>query len=252
MLDNPCSWRRDWWLMSSSPAPPKLRLSVAGLTSEQLQRIEQNKRRAQNRLLAKRKVGPHQDSSFHQALDTSSVYKATLPPQAKRTTALNNPGGTPVHDSTPQETQTTTSKTFPFIGNSSSSSSSHSSNFISKPNYVPVPQQPIALSTAQPQPATIRTNPPYHAHFNQPFPVSSQGKSIGTICGQAYLSSKGRTHQMSSIAAKPELEVKYFPLQKRIKANFIMLSKTRFKVDVTFDAKVIEIFRKMSTRSYGN
>jgi hypothetical protein len=43
----------------------------------------------------------------------------------------------------------------------------------------------------------------------------------------------------------------FVKLKDTITANFITLSRTRFKVQMAYDSGVIEIFKRMKTRSYG-
>ena len=45
---------------------------------------------------------------------------------------------------------------------------------------------------------------------------------------------------------------KYTEIQQKIKANFILVSRSRFKVLVPYNNNVIEIFKKMTSKSYGN
>ena len=44
---------------------------------------------------------------------------------------------------------------------------------------------------------------------------------------------------------------KFAALQKRICANLTLVSRTRFKAVVPYDSSLIEVFKKMPSRSYG-
>lgn len=236
--------------MSSFPVPAGS-LRGAGLTSEQLQRIELNRRRAQDRLSAKRKrkLLDSNYSSQQTLVMGSSVNKPMLPPQAKRCSAVHDPDNIPV-----QECMSGQSKTFPSSLSSSSSSSSSSlpssscsSAFYCKPKCTPLSN---SISTQLQLAAGQNTS---QQLLVRPIPQSvGQSTNSGLHCNQTSISNSGRLFEQSSARVNPETECQYLSLQKKIKANFVMLSKIRFKVDVPFDAKVIEIFKKIGTRFYGN
>lgn len=63
--------------------------------------------------------------------------------------------------------------------------------------------------------------------------------------------STGASSSVEVPAASSGRQGQVLKLKSVIKANFVILSRSRFKVQMSYDAAVIEIFKKMKTRSYG-
>ena len=218
--------------MSSFPVPASSQC-VVGLTLEQQQRIEQNRRIAKDKLLSKRKKGPNdtQKSSQQALVIGSSVSKSMIPPQAKRSAVVHEHCVIPVHSTVSGQ-----SKLLPFSSKPPSSSFSSSSAFCSN-----------LKCNLQSSPITARLQFITGKISCQQL-VCSNPLSVGQSTNSGHFSN---LISSSSCSRHSEQALTTSNLEKKIKANFVMLSKVRFKVDVPFDSKVIDIFKKMSTRFYG-
>ena len=61
-----------------------------------------------------------------------------------------------------------------------------------------------------------------------------------------------RAHSLSSVSTpSAPLQMKFNELQKAVKANCTLVSRTRFKVLVPYDPNLIDIFKQVPSRSYG-
>ena len=61
-----------------------------------------------------------------------------------------------------------------------------------------------------------------------------------------------RAHSASAVSThSAPLQMKFNELQKAVKANCTLISRTRFKVLVPYDPNVIDIFKQVPSRSYG-
>ncbi len=99
--------------------------------------------------------------------------------------------------------------------------------------------RPLSMNQASVHPAGQSNLPSSCASFNQPSSCSSYNQS--SSCS-SYNQSSSHGHSSSN---------QVIQLKPRIKANFVMTSKEEFKVLVPYDAGVLEIFKRMDTRSYG-
>ena len=231
--------------------------SSSGLTVEQLNRIEKNKRRAQELLKTKRKH-PIQDGKWGAAPAAFSQNDNSLnPSQAKRPSVhhihardphLNSPRNShqshftksgsslPLQSSEPIRINRDPSSHFTTkaaaehpphqYAHSRYSSSIHGDHKSS----TAVIAAPVALTGPQNAPRHYSTSSVHGSSSKDPIPGSS------TASASSHGSGSGN---------------QVLQLKKRIKANFVMLSKKQFKVMVPYDASVIEIFKKMNSRSYG-
>lgn len=185
------------------------------LTEEQLDRIAQNKKKAQE--LLKRKRPPEQALK---PPGLGGLGRNTLAPPPAKQWANHFPNssrtphspqlGVPSHVSHQSDKHP-----------SLSASTAASQNYRPQPNHQNVSS--VSSKTHHPSVPSSARNPyssgaPSSAHL---LPVSSE-----------------RTEQV-------------LKLKSVITATFVMLSRSRFKVQVPYDAEVIEIFRRMKTRLYG-
>lgn len=195
--------------------------SGSTLTAEQRDRIAQNKKRAQELRNRKR-----------QAESQSHFVKSTMgPPQSKRATSF---------------APFPTLKSLHANNNGSSCSSpSHSDKRsyltpASAPSSVPAnhfskPTQPKAGHSTQSRFQSSSATPPGNARTHQPNLPCPDGSSSSADLTSKSSGNLGQVHTLKDV----------------IVANFVILSRSRFKVQMAYDAGVIEIFKKMKTRSYG-
>ena len=187
------------------------------LSAEQLRRMEENRRKAREKLAAKR-LQPSPSSSHSTYKRVSVPPRGDLgPPPAKRPAIMTNPQ----HSSAQHKHMLPTTgyhgnhlRQFPQTSRSSSHEMPITSN-----SHCPV-SKPRTFPPAVPSSATdFYTNP----------------KS---------------TVRTSTVSQKTQVP-KFAPLQAKIKANMVLISRARFKVVVPYDSTVIELFKKMPTKSYG-
>ena len=200
------------------PLPPPYCACSNALTAEQLHRIEQNKKKAQERLQAKRssecnrppQLMKETESAFHppQPKHPSTQSNNVLQPAAIATRIIRNP-----------------------------SSSHHSGH----PTFRP----PISQSAS-----TIRL-PPHLPTISNLLPHASAHKPALSFTSTQSSSSASAAVPSKSSAPGASATVQYVPLKEKIKADFVVTTRNNFKVTIPYDASVIEIFKKMKTRSYG-
>lgn len=176
---------------------------TGGLSAEQLHRMEENKRKAQEKLAGKRS-----GSSLHVISAGGTSSETFGPPAAKQPTL---------------ETENT-------IGNS------HLTDCGTR-------------EVAKPHTSTIVQAPNPHPFHNSSKPSF---RSTPSISSKHFASSSVKYNKAPSSSTHASLsQPRFSELQKVIKANFALVSRARFKVLVPYDQKLIEIFKHMPTKSYG-
>ena len=185
--------------MSSSP--PLNKKEPSTLSTEQLLRIERNKRLAKERLLAKR------DRRLHSVLRKSQQSETDLPEKKCRTDPLLS-ASLDVRQPSNVSTQ-----------------SSRGSNFISDCSR----HQPTLQCAQQFEPVmAIPSYPAGHCTKNRHLPDTRPPALI-----------KKLPHEH------------FTPSRHRVMANFAIILKDRFKVEVSYDAHVIALFKNIGSKSYG-
>ena len=169
-------------------------MATPGISAEQLKRMEDNKRKARERLAVK-KQHPQPEASG-------------TPPRKRR--AVEPPS------------------------HSTATTSCSSSQSLYR-------AQPQAAASVRPASGSFQYThqsvaKPYCAFQDSP---KFYSKTFG------HTSSEGST-------SKAAPQTKFSALQKTIKANLTLVSKSRFRVTVPYDLSVLELFKKMPTKSYGN
>ena len=167
------------------------------LSAEQLCRMEENRRRAREKLAGKRSGLPLA------GVMSQPVSERLGPPAAKR----------------------------PTLDTTGSSSLTNSS----APNPNPRPFLDSKLS---------RLNV---SRFQNTAPGSTKKLMFGSSVGKY-----NRAHSSSAVSThSAPLQMKFNELQKAVKANCTLVSRTRFKVLVPYDPNLIDIFKQVPSRSYG-
>ena len=183
------------------------------LSAEQLLRMEENRRRAQERLAGKR---------AHTHVARSGISNLPSRSRPLGTQLITSSAGTDQFGPPPSKV--------PAYSSTSLLSSFQTS--LQKGN----PTQTCNSSSNIRELSTTTTSSHYpnSAHYQKNSESSNAAKSSQPV----------------SVAAAVS-QLKFTELQHKIKANVTMVSKTRFKVMVGYDSTLIEIFKKMPTRSYG-
>lgn len=205
------------------------------LSVEQMRRMEENRRKAREKLAAKRLQ--HPPSSNHSASQGGSVApRGDLgPPPAKRP-AMTNPQ---YHFAHHKQMLRTTG----YHGNQLSTSQNTQPQQIQQSSQSSTHQTPITsthiCSVSEP-----RTFPPAVP------PLVPRSRSQAATSTSMFYTNPSSTVRPSAVSQTPQL-VKFAQLQAKIKANMVLISRARFKVAVPYDSTVIELFKKMATKSYG-
>lgn len=232
------------YLPMSTPTPtPSSAATNSALTAEQLHRIEQNKRRAQERLQTKRKQSVSTKHGQHEhSLGPGYPSDNTLRPPPTKHPALQSHCVSPPNQMHHLKKLETSTQFRSSSSNSASSLANRHSNIS--------PQFNLKHGTSKnmqsmPQSFVKSQSLPFsHAVDSHYSGTSSSGSCSG---GPSSIEQpKPCAASSSSSSGKQCLQLK-----KIVKANFVMISKENFKVLVPFDAEVIEVFKKMKTRSYG-
>lgn len=229
------------------------------LTADQLLRIKLNKKRARDILQTKRKRPLQQQ---HQT--TKSTSLAFKPPEEKRpvikaplvhTERVDLPDATLSYSSntsTPQFSSATpqfSSATAQFTL-ATPQFSSATLQFSSATHLVNAPS--VGSNRTALQCPTTSSHPSAYSCTRD----SSQSFSSARAAAPLPSNTSNKTTSLmpqppSRSIASAASSASYVQLKERVMAKFVMLSKSRFKVEVPYDAEVIEIFKKMKTRSYG-
>ncbi len=252
------------------------------LTSEQLQRMERNKQKAQERLLAKRKRPPENRES---SCLKNPRYQTSSPVEVNP--QLNNMSSATI------TSYYTSSVACPTTLPSSLLSSQHQPPSHAQQVKQAPPSQPIRApreiirtplvsspqidtphSALPLQNSVLKPRPSLNRNFfHQSIKTSSRSTEanyniVTTTASSAYQKGDNFSKRNQPPASKNTLSLpqgqsklssqtsserhgQCISLQKKIKANFVMISRRDFKVMLPFDAQVIEIFKKIKTRSYG-
>lgn len=192
--------------------------SGSTLTAEQLDRIAQNKKRAQE--LRKRKRPMEPPTNFPNPPGRSG--KSTLEPPAKRTTKYT-----------------------------SSPTSGHSSDIPDNSQFgssqFPRPQRPFPSIASESASASHQKALQQNARYKT---QSTCGNfSVGpSVSDKTTACSTGGSSSATTLSRR---QGQVLTLEDAITANFVVLSRSRFKVQIPYNAGVIEIFKRMKTKSYG-
>lgn len=246
------------------------------LSAEQLQRMEDNRRKAQAKLAAKRAA----------AVPTHSSHMGGQPPAKK--VAIN----TPTIPHTDWVTQSTTGlsraschgniRTHPTSSKIVSSTASRSSISISIVQVPTNSNQPLSTCTSSIETTHAVTSslqrPPFynkiatnsnqrttvtHVHhstqksapfFNQP-PTHANSLTVKQQPFHPKQTSTASTRPTGTItptgsAVLPTATIQHSKLKEKKKARVNMVSRTRFQIIVQYDHDLIEIFKKIPTRAY--
>ena len=175
--------------------------SMGVLSAEQLCRMEENKRRAREKLAGKRSGLPLTGKM------SPSVSETLGPPAVKRPT---------LHAG-----KLTGSS---YLTNSGTSAQA--------PNPNPRPFLDSKLNVSR---------------FQNTAPGSTKKFMFGSSARKY-----NKAHSLSAVSAhSAPLQMKFNELQKAVKANLTLVSRTRFKVLVPYDPNLIDIFKQVPSRSYG-
>lgn len=229
--------------MSTVPTPtPSSAATNSALTAEQLHRIEQNKRRAQERLQTKRKQSVSTKHGQHEhSLGPGYPSDNTLRPPPTKHPALQSHCVSPpnqMHHLKKLETSTRSSSS-----NSASSLANRHSNI--SPQFNLKSNTPSTSKNMQSVPQSFVKSQ------SLPFSHAVDSHYSGTSSSGSCSGGPSSIEQPKPCAASSSSGKQFLQLKKIVKANFVMISKENFKVLVPFDAEVIEVFKKMKTRSYG-
>ena len=241
-------------------------------SAEQLQRMEENRRKARAKLAAKR---AHPQASLDHGGRSLSIQEQ--PPPAKRPAYITAPQPTRSEPSNSSNRPTSKPNQSgkiiyahnrppqPQRSNHPSTTSHHSVNSSSsKP--VPTSMQHLAGHLAKPQ------DPVNHKSTSSHNSVSSSTTAVSGYQQSTHYSKPSTSHgpvdrtaQNASIKTaassfkapiKPSSTshhpppVKCAQLKEKKKAKVYLISKTRFEVSVQYDGVLIEMFKKMHTRAY--
>ncbi len=185
------------------------------LSNEQIQRIEQNRRKALEKL-SSRRAGPIPPPV------TQDVKTADSRPMKRP--ASNGPAGSAQMGTPPRK--------FPAY---SSSCSSSASSF-------QIPQRG-GLARAH------GWNPPSSGAPGAAAAATSSQRPSGQHQSRNVSTTAGVGSALSVPIATAQLN--FAEIRRKIKANFTLISKSRFKVVVQYDTMLIEIFKKVPSRAYG-
>lgn len=166
------------------------------LSAEQLCRMEENKRRAREKLAGKRSGLPLTGKM------SPSVSETLGPPAAKR----------------------------PTLHAGKLTGSSYLTN--------------SGTSAQAPNPRPFLDS---KFRFQNTAPGSTKKFMFGSSAGKY-----NKAHSLSAVSAhSAPLQMKFNELQKAVKANLTLVSRTRFKILVPYDPNLIDIFKQVPSRSYG-
>lgn len=249
---------------SVTPAPS----AASGLTSEQLHRIELNRKRAQERLQSKRRHPCAQQKQQQQQLDhIGGTQSAPGPPPAKLP-ATKDSHHLPLAsiaarkpDSAVSSHQYSSSSRLSdlHLPSSSSSTSPHPVASLTTQSQTVTTFRPHPQSTGMAAHsvthATMATKKPALI-FAQPKSASTYSSSYQTNTADSAASSSTTSgsvpsHSAGLSAKAPAQDKTYIPLKAKIKACFVLVSKEKFEVRVPYDTGVINVFKKINTRNYG-
>ncbi len=234
--------RRPLAIMSSGGDQPAV--DPQGLSAEQLKRMERNRRRALEKRSFKR-AGP--PVSSRQCGSQSAVLSAQCRPAAphRETQTIGPPPmKVPAYSiltssSTPSSAATGTLRALQTPSNSCQTSD------FTQDRSAAVSVQTSASATVQ----VLSTVGPSPQHGK----VMSSGATVQVLStvgagpwqGKAMSSTGGRD------SAATETTLRFSESRRRIKANFALVTKSRFKAIVQYDAMIIEIFKRVPSRAYG-
>ena len=206
-----------------------------GLSTEQLRRMEENRLKAQARRLAMKRAGPQMP--VHTSTET--MYSKT--PQCG-----TNRGHcqTLEHVGPPPEKRPAMSSVMvrsALDGTAASFANPFRKQLQCHSDHGSGNKSPMS-TTAQ-----------------EPFDVTRSSGLTNTFSygSQKHVASQYHTQKASSSSASFHQTMKTTPLpnfteiQRAIKGKVTLISTTRFKVVVSYDLKVIEIFKRMPSRTYG-
>ena len=202
----------------------------SSLTAEQLDRIAQNKKRALELRNRKRQADPQN----HLPNPLGGFGKSTPgPPQSKRTTNY---------------------APFPTSRGLDASSNPHFSSSTSsqsdRRSYL-TPAGSIPSSASANNHGPMQSNAGYSTQSrsqNSNAPLCANGRAHQpNLLRPAYATSSSADHTSKSSGNPGQVH----KLRDTIIANFVILSRRQFKVQMPYDAGVIEIFKRMRTRLYG-
>ena len=218
----------------------------ADLSAEQVRRIEENRKRAQERLAVRRGVGAHQTGGLDSRVISQSTPRggpnfkpppSSGPPPATITRHLTDAVSTAVRT------------------NSHDSAASSSAGFYSRSTSKPTP--PPFSQGRIPGPGTT-----CHAPFDsstshsQSFRGDKQARfapppSHPASTPSTFQRETGAAESGGSSSTDGSGQLTLVALKKRINANFMLVSRTRFKAVVPYDLTLIEVFKKIPSRNYG-
>ncbi len=245
--------------------------SDKALTAEQLDRIALNRRRAQEIRKVKQPA----------PLKSKPPWGSLAPPQAKRpamqtdhgsslhplATAPSNPQSRQPSLPNPQPTKLLISSLPTPLHSLAQSSTDYKQNkhtanqksFIGIASSRNAEIHPRSVQTEGPSSSCV----PAKSHVSlvqsgRNSGLSSSAKSpVSTIYhpgAQSGIYSGGLSSSRKSAVSlvdRQAQQAQVIKLRDRIKADFVILSRSRFKVAMQYDAGVIEVFKRMKTRAYG-
>ena len=225
--------------VTMDPPPPFPSSSRNSLTAEQLERIALNKKRAQELRMRKRPV--------IQPI-TATASGQNVIPQAKRPPPPLHQNNHRYQHAPARSLKSSAMPTSrqPYLTAPPVSSRSSSSSTSIKPDQCRAASyfNTGAISTTASQ--NPISAPSSSVSMNQ---MLNSGTHLKTA---APLKAPPSVVQMKkSSVTLSESQNQFIRLKNTIKAEFVIVSKSRFKVLMPYDAEVIAMFQKMKTRSYG-
>ena len=255
-----------------------------GMSTQQLQRMEANRRRAQAKLTAKRVAPPYtgmqgpppaKRHAYTTSAATTSKMASTLLSSSSYDNVRSHPNSAEASSSSSAGNQVQESKwSNPLISHQGSSSSTktlslprtgtlHNELPSSMTSQTGLQQPPFYSKPSTPHLSTLFHNSPPKSAPNKAVPVNSR---IPPFYSKPPLNA---LHPITSVpdasikvaaamSCKPPPSlppdhpppVKCTQLRDKKKARVCMVSKTRLEVKVQYDHDLIEIFKKMPTRAY--
>ena len=238
-------------------------------SAEQLQRMEENRRKAQAKLAAKR---AHPQASLDHGGRSLSIQEQ--PPPAKRPAYITAPkptGPEPSNSSNRPTPKPNQSGKIIYAHNrppqpqrsNHPSSNSYDGVQSSSNQSVPVAVHLLSAHTAGPQHSTNFKSTTSHNSLSssttgyQPSACYSKPSSshdpVGKATQNASIKAAASNYKppiKSSSTSHPPPPVKCAQLKEKKKAKVYLVSKTRFEISVQYDGVLIELFKKMPTRAY--
>lgn len=212
------------------------------LSSEQVCRMEENRKRAQERLAMRRRVGgPHTGGP-----DSCSISQPT-------SGGLNFK--TPQSFDIPNSAGSWCCVKRPFSAKTDPSDAATSNAPSIHPCSTSDSSQRLSNGPCISRPATSVSSTSHirGSHGSKvAHPTSLHSRPVtSTAAATTHLGSSGGTSAGGCSVTDGPNRPKFAALQKKICANFTLVSRTQFKAIVPYDSSLIEVFKMIPSRSYG-